>query len=82
MEGWLSIFTINRLGLRRSHKRYFILKNSFIRSFKDKPMSQMEVLFNVHFYFYVYHAQFFSYLEHDYFFLEKDIYSWCGRITP
>ncbi|ESW23868.1 hypothetical protein PHAVU_004G082900 [Phaseolus vulgaris] len=42
MEGWLSIFTINRLGLRRSHKRYFILKNSFIRSFKDKPMSQME----------------------------------------
>lgn len=44
MEGWLFIFTFNRLGLCCSHKRYFILKESFLRSFKAKPMSQMKVL--------------------------------------
>ncbi|XP_022635687.1 protein ENHANCED DISEASE RESISTANCE 2-like [Vigna radiata var. radiata] len=42
MEGWLFIFTFNRLGLCCSHKRYFILKESFLRSFKAKPMSQMK----------------------------------------
>lgn len=42
MEGWLYIFASNRIGLHCSRKRYFILKESFLRSFKDKPVSLMK----------------------------------------
>ncbi|KAK7315503.1 hypothetical protein VNO77_34053 [Canavalia gladiata] len=42
MEGWLYIFSSNRLGLQYSRKRYFILKGSFLRSFKDQPVYQMK----------------------------------------
>ncbi|KAG4941498.1 hypothetical protein JHK87_045369 [Glycine soja] len=45
MEGWLYIFASNRIGLHCSRKRYFILKESFLRSFKDKPVSLMKVFF-------------------------------------
>ncbi|XP_062092946.1 protein ENHANCED DISEASE RESISTANCE 2-like [Humulus lupulus] len=42
MEGWLHIIRFNRFGLQYSRKRYFILKDHSLRSFKAIPMSQNE----------------------------------------
>ncbi|KAK7392847.1 hypothetical protein VNO78_21297 [Psophocarpus tetragonolobus] len=42
MEGWLYVIATNRLGLHCSGKRYFILKECFLRSFKHKPLSQIK----------------------------------------
>ncbi|KAK7380615.1 hypothetical protein VNO78_33130 [Psophocarpus tetragonolobus] len=42
MEGWLYVLATNSLGLHCSCKRYFILKEWFLRSFKHKPLSQMK----------------------------------------
>ncbi|PQQ08721.1 protein ENHANCED DISEASE RESISTANCE 2-like [Prunus yedoensis var. nudiflora] len=42
MEGWLYIIGSNRLGLQYSRKRYFILKDNCLRSFKAKPSSDSE----------------------------------------
>ncbi|KAK7277321.1 hypothetical protein RIF29_18472 [Crotalaria pallida] len=42
MEGWLYIFRSNRFGLHYSRKRYFILKENFLTSFKHKPHSHMK----------------------------------------
>ncbi|MED6120801.1 hypothetical protein PIB30_024368 [Stylosanthes scabra] len=38
-EGWLYLFTYNRLGYEVSRKRYFILKENQLSSFKNKPLS-------------------------------------------
>lgn len=43
MEGWLYLIRSNRFGQHFSRKRYFILKENVLRSFKIKPTSQMEV---------------------------------------
>ncbi|KAK9913229.1 hypothetical protein M0R45_037052 [Rubus argutus] len=40
MEGWLYMIRFNRLGLQYSRKRYFILQENFLRSFKSKPTSE------------------------------------------
>ncbi|XP_008367239.2 protein ENHANCED DISEASE RESISTANCE 2-like isoform X2 [Malus domestica] len=42
MEGWLYIIGSNRFGLQYSRKRYFILKDNCLRSFKAKPSSDSE----------------------------------------
>ncbi|KAF7811807.1 protein ENHANCED DISEASE RESISTANCE 2-like [Senna tora] len=42
MEGWLYLIRSNRFGLHYSRKRYFVLKGNCLRSFKTKPISQME----------------------------------------
>ena len=43
MEGWLYLIRSNRFGQHYLRKRYFNLKDNVLRSFKDKPVSQMEV---------------------------------------
>ncbi|XP_027364670.1 protein ENHANCED DISEASE RESISTANCE 2-like [Abrus precatorius] len=42
MEGWLYLIRPNRFGQPYSRKRYFILKDNILRSFKIQPSSQME----------------------------------------
>ncbi|XVE96101.1 hypothetical protein REPUB_Repub02eG0192100 [Reevesia pubescens] len=42
MEGWLYSIRSNRLGLQFSHKRYFILHNNVLKSFKAIPISDKE----------------------------------------
>lgn len=42
MEGWLHLIRFNRFGLQYSRKRYFILKDHFLRSFKTIPISDKE----------------------------------------
>ncbi|EXB51751.1 hypothetical protein L484_002656 [Morus notabilis] len=42
MEGWLYLIRFNRFGLQYSRKRYFILKDHFLRSFKTIPISENE----------------------------------------
>ncbi|GFZ14760.1 pleckstrin homology (PH) and lipid-binding START domains-containing protein [Actinidia rufa] len=42
MEGWLYLIRSNRFGLQYSRKRYFILEDSCLRSFKSKPTSDKE----------------------------------------
>lgn len=37
MEGWLYLIRVNRIGLQYSRKRYFILEQSCLKSFKSKP---------------------------------------------
>ncbi|XP_052117852.1 protein ENHANCED DISEASE RESISTANCE 2-like [Arachis duranensis] len=39
MEGWLYLFTYNRLGYQVSRKRYFILKENLLSSFKNQPLN-------------------------------------------
>ncbi|KAJ1403096.1 START-like domain superfamily [Sesbania bispinosa] len=43
MEGWLYLIRSNRFSQNYSRKRYFVLKENVLRSFKIKPASQMEV---------------------------------------
>ncbi|CAN6565811.1 unnamed protein product [Malus baccata var. baccata] len=42
MEGWLYIIGSNRFGLQYSRKRYFILEDNCLGSFKAKPSSDSE----------------------------------------
>ncbi|KAG6432816.1 hypothetical protein SASPL_104403 [Salvia splendens] len=51
MEGWLYSIRSNRIGLQYSRKRYFILQDHLLRSFKSVPASPDEVYFvnSVHF---------------------------------
>ncbi|KAF6166244.1 hypothetical protein GIB67_031028 [Kingdonia uniflora] len=42
MEGWLYLIRSNRIGLQYSQKRYFILEDHCLKSFKAKPMSKSE----------------------------------------
>ncbi|KAJ1406400.1 START-like domain superfamily [Sesbania bispinosa] len=42
MEGWLYLIRSNRFSQNYSRKRYFVLKENVLRSFKIKPASQME----------------------------------------
>lgn len=45
MEGWLYLIRSNRFGLQYSRKRYFVLEDHFLRSFKSVPDSKTEVFF-------------------------------------
>ncbi|KAG6436151.1 hypothetical protein SASPL_101035 [Salvia splendens] len=45
MEGWLYSIRSNRIGLQYSRKRYFILQDHLLRSFKSAPASPDEVYF-------------------------------------
>ncbi|CAK9136107.1 unnamed protein product [Ilex paraguariensis] len=42
MEGWLHLIRFNRFGLQYSRKRYFILQENCLRSFKSIPTSDRE----------------------------------------
>ncbi|GAU15865.1 hypothetical protein TSUD_40860 [Trifolium subterraneum] len=42
MEGWLYLIRSNRFGQHYSRKRYFILKDNLLRSYKIQPSSHME----------------------------------------
>ncbi|MED6136972.1 hypothetical protein PIB30_060690 [Stylosanthes scabra] len=42
MEGFLYLLRHNRFGQHSLRKRYFIIKDNVLRSFKTKPVSQME----------------------------------------
>ncbi|KAD2392728.1 hypothetical protein E3N88_39705 [Mikania micrantha] len=42
MEGWLYLIRSNRFGLQYSRKRYFILEESCLKSFKSKPTSDSQ----------------------------------------
>ncbi|XP_071732926.1 protein ENHANCED DISEASE RESISTANCE 2-like [Rutidosis leptorrhynchoides] len=43
MEGWLYLFRSNRFGLQYSRKRYFILEDNCLKSFKYKPTSDSQM---------------------------------------
>ncbi|GJV76706.1 enhanced disease resistance 2-like protein [Tanacetum coccineum] len=42
MEGWLYLIRSNRFGLQYSRKRYFILEENVLKSFKSKPISETQ----------------------------------------
>ncbi|KAK4707364.1 hypothetical protein R3W88_033091 [Solanum pinnatisectum] len=42
MEGWLCLMRLNRFGLQYSRKRYFILEDNCLKSFKFIPTSPTE----------------------------------------
>lgn len=42
MEGWLYLIRFNRFGLQYSRKRYYILKDNCLKSFKSIPVSDRE----------------------------------------
>ncbi|KAK4441186.1 protein ENHANCED DISEASE RESISTANCE 2 [Sesamum alatum] len=42
MEGWLYLIRSNRIGLQYSRKRYFVLQDHLLRSFKSVPVSPHE----------------------------------------
>lgn len=44
MEGWLYLIRSNRIGLQYSRKRYFVLEDHVLKSFKAVPASKDEVL--------------------------------------
>lgn len=43
MEGWLYLIRSNRIGLQYSRKRYFILQDHLLKSFKSVPLTPDEV---------------------------------------
>lgn len=43
MEGWLYLIRFNRFGLEYSRKRYFILEENCLKSFKSIPTSDTQV---------------------------------------
>uniref|UniRef100_A0A2C9V1H6 START domain-containing protein n=1 Tax=Manihot esculenta TaxID=3983 RepID=A0A2C9V1H6_MANES len=45
MEGWLYLIRSNRIGLQYSRKRYFVLEDHVLKSFKAVPASKDEVFF-------------------------------------
>ncbi|XP_031386846.1 protein ENHANCED DISEASE RESISTANCE 2 isoform X1 [Punica granatum] len=42
MEGWLYLIRSNRIGLQYSRKRYFVLEDHHLKSFKSAPLSKDE----------------------------------------
>ncbi|KDP44038.1 hypothetical protein JCGZ_05505 [Jatropha curcas] len=42
MEGWLYLIRSNRIGLQYSRKRYFVLEDHVLKSFKSAPASKDE----------------------------------------
>ncbi|KAL8029782.1 hypothetical protein ABFX02_14G245900 [Erythranthe guttata] len=42
MEGWLYLIRSNRIGLQYSRKRYFVLQDHLLKSFKSVPVSMDE----------------------------------------
>ncbi|XP_052200288.1 protein ENHANCED DISEASE RESISTANCE 2-like isoform X2 [Diospyros lotus] len=42
MEGWLYLIRPSRFGLQNSRKRYFVLEDNCLKSFKSKPISDKE----------------------------------------
>ncbi|OMO67424.1 hypothetical protein CCACVL1_20525 [Corchorus capsularis] len=42
MEGWLYIIRSNRIGLQYSRKRYFVLEDHLLKSFKSMPISSLQ----------------------------------------
>ncbi|TYI80799.1 hypothetical protein E1A91_D05G111400v1 [Gossypium mustelinum] len=42
MEGWLHIIRSNRIGLQYSRKRYFVLEDHLLKSFKSMPISNLQ----------------------------------------
>lgn len=44
MEGWLYLVRSNRFGLQYSRKRYFVLEDHVLKSFKSLPTVQNEVI--------------------------------------
>ncbi|KAL2239835.1 UNVERIFIED_CONTAM: Protein ENHANCED DISEASE RESISTANCE 2-like protein [Sesamum indicum] len=42
MEGWLYLIRSNRIGLQYSRKRYFVLQDHLLKSFKSVPLSPHE----------------------------------------
>ncbi|XP_019175547.1 PREDICTED: protein ENHANCED DISEASE RESISTANCE 2-like isoform X5 [Ipomoea nil] len=42
MEGWLYLVRSNRIGLQYSRKRYFVLQEHLLKSFKSIPLSKHE----------------------------------------
>lgn len=46
MEGWLYLIRSNRIGLQYSRKRYFVLQDHLLKSFKSVPLSPDEVYFS------------------------------------
>lgn len=42
MEGWLYLIRSNRIGLQYSRKRYFVLQDHLLKSFKSVPLSPDE----------------------------------------
>lgn len=45
MEGWLYIIRSNRFGLHFSRKRYFVLRDHLLKSFKSISDSKTKVKF-------------------------------------
>lgn len=43
MEGWLYLIRSNRIGLQYSRKRYFVLQDQLLQSFKSSPITKNEV---------------------------------------
>ena len=43
MEGWLYLIRSNRFGLQYSRKRYFVLQDHLLKSFKSIPPAHDEV---------------------------------------
>ncbi|KAG5578475.1 hypothetical protein H5410_058609 [Solanum commersonii] len=42
MEGWLYLIRSNRFGLQYSRKRYFILQDQYLKSYKSVPVPENE----------------------------------------
>ncbi|PWA87231.1 pleckstrin (PH) and lipid-binding START domains-containing protein [Artemisia annua] len=42
MEGWLYLIRSNRFGLQYSRKRFFVLEENVLKSFKSKPISETQ----------------------------------------
>ncbi|KAL1088219.1 hypothetical protein V6Z11_D08G236000 [Gossypium hirsutum] len=42
MDGWLHIIRSNRIGLQYSSKRYFVLEDHLLKSFKSMPISNLQ----------------------------------------
>nr|KJB26209.1 hypothetical protein B456_004G230200 [Gossypium raimondii] len=42
MEGWLHLIRSNRIGLQYSSKRYFVLEDHLLKSFKSMPISNLQ----------------------------------------
>lgn len=49
MEGWLYLIRSNRFGLQYSRKRYFVLEDHHLKSFKSVPDSKNQVFFSLSF---------------------------------
>ncbi|GFP82486.1 hypothetical protein PHJA_000391700 [Phtheirospermum japonicum] len=45
MEGWMYLIRSNRIGLQYSRRRYFVLQDHLLKSFKSVPLSPDEVYF-------------------------------------